>query len=79
MQETMVFSMDNEEERIIREKLQVVYNALEAKGYNPINQIVGYLLTEDPTYITTNGNARSIMLSMDRDDLLMVLVRKFLS
>ena len=44
-----------------------------------MNQIVGYILTEDPTYITTNRNARSIMLSMDRDDILQVLVRRFLS
>ncbi len=76
---TMIFSLDNDPERIIREKLAVVYDALKEKGYNPVNQIVGYLLTEDPTYITTNHNARSVMLSMDRDDILMAMVNNFIS
>ncbi len=77
--DTMIFSYEDEEERLIRDQLSLVYNALKEKGYNPVNQIVGYLLTEDPTYITTNRNARSVMLSMDRDDILQVLVRRFLS
>jgi len=76
--ETMIFSFPDDEERVIKEQLTLVYNALEEKGYNPVNQIVGYLLTEDPTYITTNKNARSVMRSMDRDDILQVLVRSFL-
>ena len=76
--ETVVFSVHNDEDRIIREKLLTVYSALAEKGYNPVNQIVGYLLTEDPTYITTKNNARSIMLSLDRDDILQAMVRKFL-
>lgn len=76
---TIVFSLERDEDRIIREKVKLVYNALAEKGYNPANQIVGYLLTEDPTYITTHGNARSTMLSMDRDDILQAMVRKFLS
>ena len=76
---TMIFSLDNDPDRIIREKLTIVYDALKEKGYNPVNQIVGYLLTVDPTYITTNHNARSVMLSMDRDDILMAMVNKFLS
>lgn len=77
--ETMIFSYEDEEEKKIRNQLTLVYDALTEKGYNPVNQIVGYILTEDPTYITTNRNARSIMLSMDRDDILQVLVRRFLS
>ena len=77
--ETMIFSYEDEEEKKIRDQLTLVYDALTEKGYNPVNQIVGYILTEDPTYITTNRNARSIMLSMDRDDILQVLVRRFLS
>ena len=77
--ETLIFSFEDEEERIIRENLTMVYNALKEKGYNPVSQIVGYLLTEDPTYITTNKNARSVMRQMDRDDILTVLVRRFLS
>ena len=76
---TIVFSLERDEDRIIREKVKLVYNALAEKGYNPANQIVGYLLTEDPTYITTHSNARSTMLSMDRDDILQAMVRKFLS
>ena len=77
--DTMIFSYEDEEEKKIRDQLTLVYDALTEKGYNPVNQIVGYILTEDPTYITTNRNARSIMLSMDRDDILQVLVRRFLS
>ena len=77
--DTMIFSYEDEEERLIHDQLTLVYNALAEKGYNPVNQIVGYLLTEDPTYITTNRNARSVRLSMDRDDILQVLVRRFLS
>ncbi|MBQ3411406.1 MAG: IreB family regulatory phosphoprotein [Oscillospiraceae bacterium] len=77
-QDTLIFSYEDEEEKVIRENLTLVYDALEEKGYNPVNQIVGYLLTEDPTYITTNKNARSVMRHMDRDDILQVLVRRFL-
>ena len=76
---TMIFSFEDEEEKLIHDKLFMVFDALKEKGYNPVNQIVGYLLTEDPTYITTNRNARSVMLTMDRDDILQVLVRRFLS
>ena len=55
-----------------------VYEALTEKGYNPINQIVGYLLTEDPTYITNYNNARSMICKIDRDELMQVLVREYL-
>ena len=54
------------------------FNALNEKGYNPINQIVGYLLTEDPTYITNYGSARSMICKIDRDQLMQVLVREYL-
>ncbi len=77
--DTLIFSYEDDEEKEIREKLTLIYNALQERGYNPVSQIVGYLLTEDPTYITTNKNARSVMRSMDRDDILQVLVRRFLS
>jgi len=56
----------------------VVHEALTEKGYNPVNQIVGYILSEDPTYITTHNNARSIISKIDRDDLLRELVKNFL-
>ncbi|MBQ8994820.1 MAG: IreB family regulatory phosphoprotein [Oscillospiraceae bacterium] len=75
---TMIFSLADEQDRIIRDKLTLVYNALKEKGYNPVNQIVGYLLTEDPTYITTYNNARSIMHSMDRDDIMVAMVKNFI-
>jgi uncharacterized protein (UPF0297 family) len=56
-----------------------VYNALRQKGYNPINQIVGYILSEDPTYITTHNNARALIRRLDRDELLQVLVESYLT
>ena len=62
----------------MREILSSVYNSLKVKGYNPINQIVGYILTEDPTYITNYKNARSLIRRIDRDELLNVLVRNYL-
>ena len=61
----------------MKEVLSSVYNSLMVKGYNPINQIVGYILSEDPTYITTYKNARAIIRRIDRDDLLQALVRDF--
>lgn len=61
-----------------REILQSVYDSLKIKGYNPINQIVGYLLSEDPTYITNYNNARSLICRIDRDELLTELVREYL-
>ena len=62
----------------MREILSSVYNSLMVKGYNPINQIVGYILSEDPTYITNFNNARSLICKIDRDDLLQELVRHYL-
>ena len=58
--------------------LTTVYQALEEKGYNPINQIVGYILSEDPTYITNHMGARTLIRKLDRDELLQVLVKKYL-
>ena len=63
----------------MREILSSVYNSLMVKGYNPINQIVGYILSEDPTYITTYNNARSLIRRIDRDELLQILVRSYLN
>ena len=58
--------------------LKEVYESLSEKGYNPIGQIVGYLLSEDPTYITNTNNARSLIRKIDRDELLNLLVRHYL-
>ena len=62
----------------MRNTLLTIYEALREKGYNPINQIVGYILSEDPTYITNYKNARSLIRRIDRDELLNVLVRSYL-
>lgn len=62
-----------------REILLAVYNALKVKGYNPINQIVGYILSEDPTYITNYNNARTLICRLDRDELLQELVVSFIN
>lgn len=75
---TIKFSIKEEHEKEMRDSLQTVYNALKEKGYNPINQIVGYVLSEDPTYITTYNNARSVIRKIDRDELLQSLVKNYL-
>ena len=76
---TMTFSIGDQTEQEIRNILTLVYDALKEKGYNPINQIVGYILSEDPTYITTHNNARSLIRKIDRDELLQLLVKSYLS
>lgn len=75
---TMTFSMNEEREIELKRTLTIIYDALVQKGYNPINQIVGYILSEDPTYITTHNNARNLIRHIDRDELLQVLVRSYL-
>ena len=75
---TMTFSLERDREGDIRRVLTMVYDALKEKGYNPINQLVGYILSEDPTYITTHNNARSLIRRIDRDELLQVLVKSYL-
>ena len=76
---TMTFSFNNNRDDDIKAILTTVYNALQEKGYNPINQIVGYILSEDPTYITTHNNARSLIRKIDRDELLQILVKSYLN
>ncbi|MDE5565276.1 MAG: IreB family regulatory phosphoprotein [Oscillospiraceae bacterium] len=75
---TMTFSMNEEREIELKRTLTIIYDALVQKGYNPINQIVGYILSEDPTYITTHNNARNLIRHIDRDELLQVLVKSYL-
>ena len=74
----MTFSVNDEKELELKKNLTIIYDALIQKGYNPINQIVGYILSEDPTYITTYNNARSLIRHIDRDELLQVLVKSYL-
>ncbi|MCI5656536.1 MAG: IreB family regulatory phosphoprotein [Ruminococcus sp.] len=76
---TMVFSINGNKDESIRVILTTVYKALEEKGYNPLNQIVGYILSEDPTYITTHNNARNLIRKIDRDDLLEALLKNYLN
>ena len=75
---TRKFNIVDDKDVEIYNILTTVYQALEEKGYNPINQIVGYILSEDPTYITNNMGARTLIRKLDRDELLQVLVKKYL-
>lgn len=75
---TIKFTVPSDDKESMRTTLRSVFDALSEKGYNPINQIVGYLLTEDPTYITNYNNARSMICKLDRDELLQDLVRCYL-
>lgn len=76
--ETMMFKVDKEKENEAREILFSVYQALKEKGYNPISQIVGYMLSGDPTYITNHQNARSVIRRLERDELLEEVLRFYL-
>ncbi|MCI8500735.1 MAG: IreB family regulatory phosphoprotein [Oscillospiraceae bacterium] len=76
---TMTFSVYEDKEKEMKAILTTVYDALKEKGYNPINQIVGYILSEDPTYITTHNNARSLIRRIDRDELLRAMVKAYLN
>ena len=76
---TRKFKIPLDKDAEIRQILTTVYQALEEKGYNPINQIVGYILSEDPTYITNHLGARTLIRKLDRDELLQVLVRNYLN
>ena len=75
---TRRFDLPADDTLDIREIISQVYNSLQQKGYNPINQIVGYILSEDPTYITNFNNARTLIRKLDRDELLQELVRYYL-
>ncbi len=76
---TRRFSLQEDRGEEIRQILTTVYDALQEKGYNPINQIVGYILSEDPTYITNYNNARALIRRLDRDELLQVLLKAYLA
>lgn len=76
---TMTFKIGDEKDDIMKETLTQVFDALKEKGYDPINQIVGYILSEDPTYITTHNNARSLIRRLDRDELLAAMVKSYLN
>ncbi len=75
---TIQFKLQGEKDSQIKTMLAQVYSALEEKGYNPISQIVGYILSEDPTYITTHNDARRIIMKIDRFELLQALIKDYL-
>lgn len=76
---TISFKLGDEKENEVKNILTQVFDALKEKGYNPVNQIVGYILSEDPTYITTHKNARSLIRRIDRDELLSEMVKSYLN
>jgi uncharacterized protein (UPF0297 family) len=76
--QTKTFSISQLKELETKQTLRQVYDALVEKGYNPINQIVGYILSEDPTYITSYNNARGLIRKLDRDELMKILVNSYL-
>ncbi len=78
MDKTRQFTLNQDSPDEMRQVMNTIYAALVEKGYNPINQIVGYILSEDPTYITTHNNARSLIRRIDRDELLQEMVRNYL-
>ncbi|SMC59285.1 IreB family regulatory phosphoprotein [Sporomusa malonica] len=77
-QETMMFKVNNDDTNAAEVILTTVYQSLREKGYNPINQLVGYLLSGDPTYITSHNNARSLIRKLERDEIIEELVRAYL-
>ena len=78
LDKTMIFSLGGDRDDEIKVALTTVYDALRKKGYNPINQIVGYILSEDPTYITNYNKARALITRIDRDELLQELLLSYL-
>ncbi|NMA06256.1 MAG: IreB family regulatory phosphoprotein [Ruminococcaceae bacterium] len=79
MDRTMTFSLAKRKDEEIRNTVKEVYKSLSEKNYNAVNQIVGYILSEDPTYITTHNSARVLMSRLDRDDVLQAMVNFFVS
>lgn len=76
--DTMKINFDNDKENEVREIISSVYDALKIKGYDPISQIVGYILSDDPTYITSYNGARSMIVKVERDELLEELVKSYI-
>ena len=76
---TIKFTVPCNDKEKMRRVLRSVYDALQEKGYNPINQLVGYIISEDPTYITNYNGARSLIRKVDRDELLALLLKNYLN
>ena len=75
---TQFFTVQKEPELQVSDVLEIVYKALKEKGYNPVNQIVGYIMSGDPTYITSHKNARSLIMKVERDEILEVLFENYI-
>lgn len=75
---TQFFKVEREPELQVKDVLEVVYHALSEKGYNPVNQIVGYIMSGDPTYITSHNNARSLVMRVERDELVEEVLRSYI-
>ena len=75
---TQYFRTRPDQEIQVKEVLDLVYNAMEEKGYNPVNQIVGYIMSGDPTYITSHNNARSLIMKVERDELVEEVLRAYI-
>ena len=78
MSHTQYFKVQKEPELKISDVLEVIYRAMAEKGYNPVNQIVGYIMSGDPTYITSHKNARSLIMKVERDEILEVLFENYI-
>ncbi len=78
IEETLKVNIGNDNAQKVRDSFKVVYDALKVKGYNPINQIVAYIMSGDPTYITSYNNARNIMSKLEPDEILEILVKEYL-
>ena len=77
-EQTMEFSVQHDKEAELKKTLTIIYDALKEKGYNPINQIVGYIMSGDPTYITSHKSARSLIMKVERDEILEELVKVYI-
>lgn len=78
LENTQYFRVDSEPEDGAKEVLSAVYEALTEKGYNPVNQVVGYIMSGDPTYITSHKNARSLIMKVERDELVEEILRQYI-
>lgn len=76
---TQYFKVDLDREVSVKDILDAVYNAMVEKGYNPVSQIVGYIMSGDPTYITSHKNARSLIMKVERDELVEELLREYIA
>ncbi len=78
LKNTQYFKVQKEPQMKVKDVLDIVYHALSEKGYNPVNQIVGYIMSGDPTYITSHRNARSLIMKVERDELVEEVLREYI-